>query len=115
MHRLLEATWYETVDDDGVKKIYHTIPRIKRLPESLLTDEIYPSSNGLEELLTITPNKRAALLLDRIMVALQKAVDDDKDLKLKTYYPELGTSLQRRGQEKGKVYWRCYFNAVTCF
>lgn len=23
--------------------------------------------------------------------------------------------LQRRGQQKGRVYWRCYFNAVTCF
>lgn len=38
------------------------------------------------------PNKRAALLLDRIMVALQKAVDDGKDMKLKGYYPESGVS-----------------------
>uniref|UniRef100_A0A6V7LEG3 Uncharacterized protein n=1 Tax=Bracon brevicornis TaxID=1563983 RepID=A0A6V7LEG3_9HYME len=23
--------------------------------------------------------------------------------------------LQRRGHANGSVYWRCYFNAVTCF
>lgn len=38
------------------------------------------------------PSKRAALLLDRIMVALQKAVDDGKDSKLRGYYPESGVS-----------------------
>lgn len=42
------------------------------------------------------PDKRAALLLDRIMVALQKAVDDGKDVKMKSFYPELGVS-----------YWLC--------
>ncbi len=27
------------------------------------------------------------------MVALQKAVDDSKDLKMKSYYPDLGVSI----------------------
>uniref|UniRef100_A0A1B6LKC5 Allatostatin CC n=1 Tax=Graphocephala atropunctata TaxID=36148 RepID=A0A1B6LKC5_9HEMI len=53
--------------------------------------------------------KRAAVLLDRIMVALQKAVDED------TLGPRK-MDLERRGRkEGGRVYWRCYFNAVTCF
>ncbi|KAK7600958.1 hypothetical protein V9T40_008399 [Parthenolecanium corni] len=127
MHKILEAAWYEKITADGEKKIQHTIPRLKRIPESLLTNEVYPANSGLEELLMAVPDKRAALLLDRIMVALQKAVDDGKDVKMKSFYPEFGiinnciyvfdfqSSLQRRGQEKGKVYWRCYFNAVTCF
>ncbi|XP_054289088.1 uncharacterized protein LOC129004504 [Macrosteles quadrilineatus] len=53
--------------------------------------------------------KRAAVLLDRIMVALQKAVDED------TLGPRK-MDLERRGRkEGGRVYWRCYFNAVSCF
>ncbi|XP_069683387.1 uncharacterized protein AstCC isoform X2 [Periplaneta americana] len=60
--------------------------------------------------------KRTALLLDRIMVALQKAVEDEKGAR--AFPDQLADSkmdLQRRGQQKGRVYWRCYFNAVTCF
>ncbi|XP_024939724.1 uncharacterized protein LOC107266579 [Cephus cinctus] len=79
--------------------------------------------------------KRAALLLDRLMVALQKAVDNQglgggEDVRSLTRsaprHPvassqivpaadEQTMDLQRRGQAKGRVYWRCYFNAVTCF
>ncbi|XP_058794625.1 uncharacterized protein LOC131666202 [Phymastichus coffea] len=80
--------------------------------------------------------KRAALLLDRLLVALQKVVDNDELGKggvSGSYvnslqdYPDISDSprmqlgdektmdLQRRGQAKGRVYWRCYFNAVTCF
>ncbi|XP_073971019.1 allatostatin double C isoform X1 [Rhodnius prolixus] len=62
--------------------------------------------------------KRAALLLDRIMVALQKAVDEENSVKsTKNRIPiEETMDLQRRGQQKGgRIYWRCYFNAVTCF
>lgn len=51
MHKILEAAWYETITADGEKKIQHTIPRIKRRPESLLTNEVYPANSGLEELL----------------------------------------------------------------
>ncbi|XP_053998921.1 uncharacterized protein LOC128887253 isoform X1 [Hylaeus anthracinus] len=82
--------------------------------------------------------KRAALLLDRLMVALQKVVDNQDRGELgsvrsfgRSSGPHLPSSdsqivpsadeetvkmdLQRRGQSKGRVYWRCYFNAVTCF
>ncbi|XP_012251343.1 uncharacterized protein LOC105683379 [Athalia rosae] len=78
--------------------------------------------------------KRAALLLDRLMVALQKAVDDQsvgnsgsrtmarsspQQIVNSQIVPatsdEQTMDLQRRGQAKGRVYWRCYFNAVTCF
>nr|BAV78791.1 allatostatin CC [Plautia stali] len=61
--------------------------------------------------------KRAAMLLDRIMVALQKAVDEDTVKSAKNRIPIEDTmDLQRRGQQKGgRIYWRCYFNAVTCF
>lgn len=51
MHKILEAAWYEKITADGEKKIQHTIPRLKRIPESLLTNEVYPANSGLEELL----------------------------------------------------------------
>ncbi|XP_003426067.1 uncharacterized protein LOC100680495 [Nasonia vitripennis] len=79
--------------------------------------------------------KRAALLLDRLLVALQKAVENDDvgkensnsyvrslpnfsdmpDSQRMQLSNEKTMDLQRRGQAKGRVYWRCYFNAVTCF
>ncbi|XP_070507077.1 uncharacterized protein AstCC isoform X3 [Chironomus tepperi] len=115
--------------------------------------------------------KRAAMLLDRLMVALHHALEDDDPKQLQKinelyrhgqlpqitptalkpnlqpkYYKdesedmegrsmELGLrsgdydsdfplnddsmDLQRRGNSagpnQGHVYWRCYFNAVTCF
>lgn len=33
IYHVLEATWHETVDNNGETKIYHTIPRIKRLQD----------------------------------------------------------------------------------
>ncbi|XP_037042230.1 uncharacterized protein LOC119078675 isoform X2 [Bradysia coprophila] len=102
--------------------------------------------------------KRAAILLDRIMVALHHALEDgdQKEIrKISELYkdsnrytedihnisdylpaemdltdinnqenrlPDDMMGLQRRGNgesglspSKGRVYWRCYFNAVTCF
>ncbi|KAK1124690.1 hypothetical protein K0M31_006058 [Melipona bicolor] len=71
------------------------------------------------------------------MVALQKVVDNQGRGELgggsRTFTRSSGShlssgnsqvipsadeqtmDLQRRGQAKGRVYWRCYFNAVTCF
>ncbi|XP_063975697.1 uncharacterized protein LOC135161759 isoform X2 [Diachasmimorpha longicaudata] len=82
----------------------------------------------------LVEEKRAALLLDRLMVALQKAVDEQgigdsrggkELLRTKPRVGALigpqpggsktGMDLQRRGPANGSVYWRCYFNAVTCF
>lgn len=81
----------------------------------------------------IVPKKRAAMLIDRLMVALQKAIDEEeeerarehqlrtKNMMLKPEEAVRSMDLQRRGhgsipgQQKGRVYWRCYFNAVTCF
>ncbi|KAG6443713.1 uncharacterized protein LOC115456123 [Manduca sexta] len=84
-----------------------------------------------DDYVEVVPQKRAALVLDRLLVALQKALhegggqryerpdrdgprtaplripDDDIDM----------SSLERRGQttnSRGRVL-RCYFNAVTCF
>ncbi|XP_063916784.1 uncharacterized protein LOC135132588 [Zophobas morio] len=80
----------------------------------------------------IVPKKRTALLVDRLMVALQQAIEEEEAANrvdgppLTDGYslsPEevRKMDLQRRGhgsmggQQKGRVYWRCYFNAVTCF
>ncbi|KAJ8965117.1 hypothetical protein NQ314_004342 [Rhamnusium bicolor] len=71
------------------------------------------------------------------MVALKEAMqDDEREEALKNSnsldrfssrsnknYPissEDVRSMERRGhgnmgQQKGRIYWRCYFNAVTCF
>ncbi|XP_053610019.1 uncharacterized protein LOC128674997 isoform X2 [Plodia interpunctella] len=76
----------------------------------------------------IVPQKRAALVLDRLLIALQKALHEDSQVKESREWPrteplridlENGgdmSGLQRRGQGggRGRVL-RCYFNAVTCF
>merc|ERR1711915_904935 len=66
--------------------------------------------------------KRAAILLDKIMYAVQKALDENKVPGKEgiTLTPEdlaafSGGGLERRGNAHNRVYWRCYFNAVSCF
>nr|XP_031835452.1 uncharacterized protein LOC116428219 [Nomia melanderi] len=98
----------------------------------------YPDySTKYDEYPVVVP-KRAALLFDQLMVALQKVVDNQNRGELggsRTFTRSSGShmpagetqivpsgddqtvkmDLQRRGQSKERVYWRCYFNAVTCF
>lgn len=94
----------------------------------------YPANNN--EYPVVVP-KRAALLLDQLVKALQKAVDN----QVEKGRGDIGSSrtltrsappnpvansqmipsdeqtmdLKRRGQAKGRLFWRCYFNAVTCY
>ncbi|XP_068633610.1 uncharacterized protein [Battus philenor] len=78
----------------------------------------------------IVPQKRAALVLDRLLVALQKALhegggpsyDVERDgprtspLRISNMETNDLSALQRRGQGSGRGrVLRCYFNAVTCF
>uniref|UniRef100_A0A6M2DWF2 Putative conserved secreted protein n=1 Tax=Xenopsylla cheopis TaxID=163159 RepID=A0A6M2DWF2_XENCH len=77
--------------------------------------------------------KRAALLLDRLLVALQSAMDEEQAADIRNRMLQFDkpnsilndaeekiavAGLQRRGSRtapsKGR-YWKCYFNAVTCF
>ncbi|XP_063237850.1 uncharacterized protein LOC134539605 [Bacillus rossius redtenbacheri] len=76
----------------------------------------YQSGVRYDEYPVVVP-KRTAMLLDKIIVALQKAVDEDSasEISERPDLPDSTMDLQRRGQQKGRVYWRCYFNAVTCF
>uniref|UniRef100_T1IPL2 Uncharacterized protein n=1 Tax=Strigamia maritima TaxID=126957 RepID=T1IPL2_STRMM len=53
------------------------------------------------------PVKRSTMLLDRLVTALQKAFKQETQ-------EVTGMELQRR-RPNGRVYWRCYFNAVSCF
>ncbi|KAL6427388.1 hypothetical protein ACFW04_008732 [Cataglyphis niger] len=93
----------------------------------------YPDYSAKYDDYPVIVPKRAALLFDQLMVALQKVVDNQGKGAIgsrgvsKSSAPRFianseipGTDdqtmdLQRRGQAKGQVYWRCYFNAVTCF
>ncbi|XP_023011648.2 allatostatin double C isoform X1 [Leptinotarsa decemlineata] len=87
----------------------------------------------------IVPKKRTAMLVNKLMVALKEAMEEDvreetfrnpnrldgfSSRSSKHYLMSdddvRSMDLQRRGhggmgQQKGKNYWRCYFNAVTCF
>ncbi|XP_056642628.1 uncharacterized protein LOC130898268 [Diorhabda carinulata] len=85
----------------------------------------------------IVPKKRTAILMNRLMVALKEALENEgrKDTlrngnnldeffsKTSMNYPmgeEDIRSMDRRGHgnmstQKARSYWRCYFNAVTCF
>ncbi|XP_045772932.1 uncharacterized protein LOC123872600 isoform X1 [Maniola jurtina] len=100
-----------------------------------LTDEDYYSFEAdrreIPEQIIILPQKRAALVLDRLLIALQKALheesanhglDAERDgprtapLRLANIEPNDVMGLQRRGQAAGRGrVLRCYFNAVTCF
>merc|ERR1712062_589874 len=64
-------------------------------------------------------NKRAALLLDKIMFAVQKAIEENGGRG--NISPQHmvsftgGSDGERLAVGGNKVYWRCYFNAVSCF
>ncbi|XP_012282567.1 uncharacterized protein LOC105700893 [Orussus abietinus] len=81
-------------------------------------------------------SKRATILWDNLMVTLKKALNDqglsgggggERSIsRAPSHGPVSGSrivpaadgqtmDLQRRGQARGSVYWRCYFNAVSCF
>ncbi|CAH1973557.1 unnamed protein product [Acanthoscelides obtectus] len=88
-------------------------------------------SFNLAQATLIVPKKRTALLVNRLMLALNEAMrDQDKsldDLSFEDHKRYRGSTddfrsmdLQRRGhgsvgQQKGRRFWKCYFNAVTCF
>nr|QQW38903.1 allatostatin CC (AST-CC) precursor [Lygus hesperus] len=82
------------------------------------TPDLANSQISYDDYPVVVP-KRAALLLDRLMVALEKAVESEAAEKgMTNRIPQDDTwkmDLQRRGQKNGRTYWRCYFNAVTCF
>ncbi|XP_035217710.1 uncharacterized protein LOC118191032 [Stegodyphus dumicola] len=52
-------------------------------------------------------HKRPTVLLNRLMYALQNAIQPDE--RVNRQHQE----LERRGYPKH--YWKCYFNAVSCF
>lgn len=96
-------------------KILQPFTLIKKSEEFAEPASNEPESVNFDEYPVVVP-KRAALLLDRIMVALQKSLDEDNISNTRGYMPEaLAMSPQRRNQQKGRTYWRCYFNAVSCF
>ncbi|XP_050682188.1 uncharacterized protein LOC126977429 [Leptidea sinapis] len=102
------------------------------MPDRLVTEEYIAVDP--KDVYNQVPQKRAALVLDRLLVALQKALredsrgapsqryDADRDgprtapLRLASYDANDLSGLQRRGHtaSRGRVL-RCYFNAVTCF
>ncbi|XP_050721141.1 uncharacterized protein LOC127001009 isoform X2 [Eriocheir sinensis] len=66
------------------------------------------------------PRKRAAIVLDKLMFALQKALDEPsaspQPQPPAPFSPRtLPYPGPRRGNGDGRLYWRCYFNAVSCF
>ncbi|XP_050298423.1 uncharacterized protein LOC126737533 [Anthonomus grandis grandis] len=107
----------------------------KRISASDRINEDYPDYQlgvRYDEYPTIVPKKRTAMLVNRLMVALKDALEEDdrgRNGKPPGAYgnsiPEdvRSMDLQRRGhqssitngQNKARIYWRCYFNAVTCF
>lgn len=53
-------------------------------------------------------SKRSTMLLNKLMQPLFRALKNDAEGGMSSQM-----ELQRRGE--GKMYWRCYFNAVSCF
>ncbi|KAK6618196.1 hypothetical protein RUM44_002647 [Polyplax serrata] len=52
--------------------------------------------------------KRAALILDRILKEIESAKESNQ--LINDWSP-----ISRRGNNKDKLYFRCYFNAVSCY
>lgn len=67
-------------------------------------NDVYPIQSYDERQLIVP--KRSTMLLNKLMHALHKA------LRSETVNGQQ-MELQRRGE--GKMFWRCYFNAVSCF
>ena len=70
------------------------------------------------------PSKRSTMLLNKLMHALHRALDNEDDndnIKSNSDITSINVpnhssmDLQRRGEEKMTRYFRCYFNAVSCF
>ncbi|XP_008545495.1 uncharacterized protein LOC103569785 [Microplitis demolitor] len=81
--------------------------------------------------------RKDALLLEKLMLTLQKNTEEDSQMmdfqgrknslleepqfqklmirRNRSENRKTGMDLQRRGRINGSVYWKCYFNAVTCF
>ncbi|KAL0883215.1 hypothetical protein ABMA27_016649 [Loxostege sticticalis] len=96
-----------------------------------LTTALAAPASLYEDYPVVVPQKRAALVLDRLLIALQKALHDSppryerpviegpRTAALRISDDDM-TGLQRRGQPggapgvRGRVL-RCYFNAITCF
>ncbi|XP_011153454.1 uncharacterized protein LOC105191625 isoform X2 [Harpegnathos saltator] len=99
----------------------------KRSAANGIANVDYPDYSTKYDDYPVVMPKRAALLFDQLMVALQKVVDNQgkgtvggppfaADLEtVPVMEKDQAMDLQRRGQGKSQVYWRCYFNAVTCF
>ncbi|XP_076358330.1 uncharacterized protein LOC143250944 [Tachypleus tridentatus] len=69
----------------------------------------YPTNQGLDLkslLLKDVAAKRSTIMLNKLMSTLQKALREDEIVSDQM-------ELQRRGGEH--KFWRCYFNAVSCF
>ncbi|XP_044759479.1 uncharacterized protein LOC123317155 [Coccinella septempunctata] len=101
------------------------------------TDDFMDYQLGVkyDEYPMIVPKKRTAMLVDRLMVALKEAIDEEEAQMGNAIIEEQPLTksfvlspddvrtmdLQRRGhgslpsEPKVRPYWRCYFNAVTCF
>ncbi|XP_076315561.1 allatostatin double C [Tachypleus tridentatus] len=69
----------------------------------------YPTDQELDVDTTVLKDslpKRSTMLLNKLMNALQNALQEDDIVSHQM-------ELQRRGD--GRKFWRCYFNAVSCF
>lgn len=140
-------TQTQSGDDHQMSRERRTEEQVQLLPESGLARRHAatsylglgkPSSLNLLDRDTSRPEKRSALMLDKLMFALEKAVNEEKaknksgvdTTQAQTRTPSThvsttaanfnnagfsGSGLERRGNSHGKVYWRCYFNAVSCF
>ncbi|CAG2165567.1 unnamed protein product [Oppiella nova] len=72
-----------------------------------------------------SPVKKSTMLLNKLMHALHKALDTDNNEEVDKDTPDPDVvpvvvdnypmDLHRRGEDRMTRYWRCYFNAVSCF
>nr|XP_050028673.1 uncharacterized protein LOC126524384 [Dermacentor andersoni] len=79
-----------------------TLPDLLRFNPTLQTD------SHVYDFMAPPPSKRSTMLLNKLMQPLLKAFKSDAEV---SYTPPM--ELRRRGE--GKMFWRCYFNAVSCF
>ncbi|KAL7636855.1 UNVERIFIED_CONTAM: hypothetical protein RMT77_012613 [Armadillidium vulgare] len=80
------------------------------VPAAIATLPVQPYPTIIEG-----PRKRSAIVIDKLMYALQRAIDGKEKQQAKMQDFSSIPEFQRRGTGDTRLYWRCYFNAVSCF
>jgi len=78
--------------------------------------DLSPGIVDRSENIIVPYNKRSTMILDKLVYAFQKALQNEPAPGRSPGNPSMESEFQQeRGNPSRRLYWRCYFNAVSCF